>query len=799
MESNETGKRKRSQGVACLIKRVRQKRVRARAPDARAPPEREGPTVNDLALEMRRAILLRLDDWRDVTACLCAAWCFHGALTQHDVWITKYAPSSGKLLTASDEPLAAYEAVYERWGIASPDFTYGGLCALAKAGRLEHFTWLDARIAAIERCRRAVRIKEAHGPGPHFGIDLPRKSPKTSVIPESGSSDGHVRTLHPTVVCNLDATIHRKQQLDGFNTILNVSHVPYPPILPSSHDRKVVRHMSRAVSAYSQDDYDGKDEDGEYLDDYRMDQYVGGGYEDGGDEGEGMERQPSPIDPYLARVYIRIGICAIEQAREPIVRYIVKAHADLEERMMPALFEAASLWSRLSIVQTLHDHALAAASRVLAVQNPQDADASSCSGDIDDVARYMSDEEDDGGDDGDDDDDDKAEPSYLDMWRWTRARIRHRFRLTDRDDLDELVHRWCPRHMPVGTHSRMTPEVCGHYRALRCTTELPLTPSVFNAVIENGHVDVARWMLDQPRAPHDRPLLCKRDSVNHAASQGHIQMVQWLHDSRIKRCSTATLVKCIRSRICSEDNVINLLQWATCPPLPDTHERGQAPDQRTLGGTCRVPEWRDANVAIEAATFDRPEVVRWLYETYPDAVTIEAMRSAARWANPDVLLYLASVGVATLAECDALRLAASSLDYRRKCLQYSHAPVPVVTPERVVSALGSLHAAGAPYTLAAFYSALHSCCRPIIGAMIQLYGTAPEMDPDAAMRDAAHVNHIDTMRFVRDNLPGARVCVAAAVMRANGDPDTRIICLGRCRCDSCRSARARRLRRPAQN
>ena len=130
-------------------------------------------------------------------------------------------------------------------------------------------------------------------------------------------------------------------------------------------------------------------------------------------------------------------------------------------------------------------------------------------------------------------------------------------------------------------------------------------------------------------------------------------------------------------------------------------------------------------------------------------------------------------------------------------------------PGTVSSALDALARAGAPYDPKALRIVMQRKCITGVAVLVKHYakeglsnGSAaatsprgrplpaslakPVLTADDVIIEAVRADHVSTIRWVRDNVCGARLCVAIAEMRRLGRDPGRIASLGKCRCSHCR-------------
>nr|UMO78224.1 hypothetical protein [Pandoravirus belohorizontensis] len=411
------------------------------------------------------------------------------------------------------------------------------------------------------------------------------------------------------------------------------------------------------------------------------------------------------------------------------------------------------------------------------------------------------------------------------------------------------VHRWCrdvfvpvPPTSPLAS-SGSPLSVLTYLKAAGCPAAPKPTPFAMGMAISAGLLRVAAWLDALPEVqarPHQLGR-CSRRDIDRAAANGHYGVVRWVHERGIRRCALSTLLAGIRSG--HHQGRADFVRWALAeedplwsrgkdPAEPDRRGADHAnaapatdawtsrpPAARERPPPARVPEWRDGLLAIEAAKVGALDVVRWLYETHPEMVTLEAARAAASTCNADVAIYLHEVGVAPLAAYPCLRRASEQVPQGERRSRQS--------VDRVAEALDKLAAAGAPYDAQVLANVVRHQCAPALRIIVERYcvGSAGAADPVSRrgsslpppsllpsssawpvrerrpppspwptpadiMRAAVEADRLDMIRWVRDNVKGARLCVGVAAMRAAGRKANRIAALGRCRCAECKPCAA---------
>nr|UDO46977.1 hypothetical protein [Pandoravirus massiliensis] len=357
-------------------------------------------------------------------------------------------------------------------------------------------------------------------------------------------------------------------------------------------------------------------------------------------------------------------------------------------------------------------------------------------------------------------------------------------------------HRWCgsaPRARLPATDSLEPMAVFDHLVAVGCPTATDIHGGTLGPMLANGVMGLVVWLHKQTRVPQRR---CTRRNMDEAASRGHFAAVRWAHEQGMRRCALSTLVAAVRS--CAHRGTLDFVRWAL----------GQ--EDATHRRPPRVPEWRDGLLAIEAARAGAVDVVRWLYENHPETVTMQAARAATTACNAEVAIYLHEVGVAPFDAYRPLRRVTAQL-----CNDEANRPMGHPTTRQIIAALGALAAAGAPYDTKALEQAAMSHCGPALALFAKHYcrpdcalGDEPMAasggcddarprkaacalpTPDDIMAAAVRSNHLDTIRWVKKNIPDTRLCLAIEMMRAGKERQTRINALGKCSCPACKLGRS---------
>ncbi|AVK77539.1 hypothetical protein pmac_cds_851 [Pandoravirus macleodensis] len=353
-------------------------------------------------------------------------------------------------------------------------------------------------------------------------------------------------------------------------------------------------------------------------------------------------------------------------------------------------------------------------------------------------------------------------------------------------------HEWCGSALRArlpATDALEPMTVMDHLVNVGCPTATDINGGSLGLALANGIMGLVVWLHRQARVPQHR---CTRRNVDDAASRGHFAAVRWAHEQGMRRCALSTLVAGVGSRA---QGTLDFVRWALGQEDPSQPPR-----------LARVPEWRDGLLAIEAARAGAVDVVRWLYENHPETVTAQAARAATTACHADVAIYLHRVGVAPFDTYRPLRrvIAQISDDVNRAT---GHP-----TARQAVAALDALAAAGAPYDAKALEQAAASRHAPTLGVFAKHYcvpgrilyssesptasGAWPRKAAcalptlDDIMLAAARSDHLETIRWVKNSIPGARLCLAIDMMRAARQKHTRINALGKCSCSTCKPARS---------
>lgn len=373
---------------------------------------------------------------------------------------------------------------------------------------------------------------------------------------------------------------------------------------------------------------------------------------------------------------------------------------------------------------------------------------------------------------------------------------------SNRADVVDVVHRfleangarheWCGIALRTGlpaTDALEPMTVMDHLVNVGCPTATDINAGSLGLALANGIMGLVVWLHRQTRVPQHR---CTRRNVDDAASRGHFAAVRWAHEQGMRRCALSTLVAGVGSRA---QGTLDFVRWALGQEDPSQPPR-----------SARVPEWRDGLLAIEAARAGAVDVVRWLYENHPETVTAQAARVATTACHADVAIYLHRVGVAPFDTYRPLRRVIAQIgDDTNRAIGHP-------TARRAVAALDALAAAGAPYDAKALEQAAASHHAPTLGVFARHYcvpgrilhsseppttsGAWPRKAAcalptfDDIMLAAARSGHLGTIRWVKNSIPGARLCLAIDMMRAAKEKHTRINALGKCSCPACKPARS---------
>lgn len=273
---------------------------------------------------------------------------------------------------------------------------------------------------------------------------------------------------------------------------------------------------------------------------------------------------------------------------------------------------------------------------------------------------------------------------------------------------------------------------CPHAHALMCSAP--------GHAVAQGHVSLARWAV----ARLGQSAHCTRRDIEVAARQGHAAAVRWAHTSGLRRCSPAVIEAAARGNgPATAAGCIELLMWATGDP-----RRRLAP---------AVPEWRDAQIALAAASTDNVAVMQWISQAHPECVTPESARRAATTGNTGVILLLHRTRLVALDAWPSLkRIAAKG------------------TREAVLA----VAQAGAPYDARALKVGIKRKSTGIIQVLCEHYGD--QIDKVQVMRIAGDACAFKIARSIMKLLPGA--CLLNA--RAPGQ-EVPLRTIGNCKCFQC--------------
>lgn len=669
-----------------------------------------------LSPEMMRAILLYLDRWSDIVACLCAAVCFHGVLAPSDVWPIKYAPETGWRLTRSQEPVEAYKAVYRRWGVSVEDFDFEGMRHLAKAGMLPQLVWLDERVDSIvahratllsmdlslvetdvpwplmERCRAAFRARrQRHRTD---GISSPEApmSPVPSMMAADSDDAGQTATGNETLASAVPSTVW-----DG-NIGRTVKRRVCIPLHPSRLSIRLDRILDEKVS-------------------------------DNGDPRAAAERG-------------KVAREAASHGRADIVLYLLATHRNDPFRLVWEVMSAAIAAGHIAVLEAVHTYA-----RSLGASDGGGG------GGMDDGGAH------------------RWCPAHT-------VHADGHGSAASAHVLDYLEGVACPLALKVGSDAFDNAVsggkvVMAQWIASRCDFDgyslwprstrddneaIVCVRSTVDLASRNGHFDVVRWLHESGiKRCAMTTLLAAVESSRPGADV--CAFLAW--------ATTPVPVVTPPSSTPFGDD----------PSTPDSAGRPHAdtmPEEKKarFGQRCPVPEWRDARLGIRAAEVGNIAVARWLCETHPDAVTSEIARHAATHLHIDIVVYLNDIGMVGLDECRALRRAVSNVD--SACGTYDLARF----APKVADAVRTLAKAGASFDPAALFYAMRAQCFEVIEALVLCYARSGSIDPRAVMVDAAKIGHLNVPRWVRDNVHGACLCVAVKVMtsrweKTHAHPGTR--------------------------
>lgn len=859
----------------------------------------------DMPLEMVREIVLRLDRWRDVAACRVTARCFRTALSDKELWALKYGPATAIDVTRTAMPVAVYQTLYARWDFCVRGFGATGLYNLAHAGLTEQFKWIDNRLVRLLyrqfdainlyafRCSDARPATRPHVLPITFA-DLPahgRTAPFFDAIVQETQGAAHAVNLLVESLHESDAVPPKSR-----STFTRTDSRRVPGVgPPRAATHTVPAAPTGAPTAAAAVPHVGAT-NGPGL------------------EKTVQDVKSVYIGAYSACAFmIRIEAAqmAARMGHMAIVDYLFNAYPALFTVALDGVLEAAARRDRVAVIDAMHRLVEKWGPHVVSYWNVDIASrmtqARSLAGAVNPmellsmrVIRTL-------GAPAPVHPLQHVQPvtarnvitAWSALWetikkatpvRTPATMITAAISTAAAAVAPKVVATGAPTHSPFGGHYGAPLPGASHAHA-RCrftslgavalrhgatgvlswlaANKCPGAPhmddSLLSMMVENGHMVCVKWLVGRTALPPstdfatyvaarrrdgDRFWRCRHNSLLHAIRHGHVEMVRWVHEMGIKRCSIKSLQAAASS---SDPRAIRVIQWAATPrsryaalrdfyaastptdrpqhaertapilylaprgaidgavtvampdptamtaydallggapaPKPTEAKRSALDDEAcgmsaraTDGDDCPVPEWRDAQLAITAAGVGRRDIVQWLHETHPGSVTIEAARAAASLCHTDVIIYLHQAGVASLDACNAMGRLGKDLPLTSN-------------PTSTIQAIHALALAGASYHPAVLRRAMAAKSASMADAIMEHYDA--HVDPTIAMRMAVEADSLTMIRWVRDTVPGARLCTGLRMLAELDKRPKRIARLGRCKCDDCEAEhKAPRRRRP---
>lgn len=132
------------------------------------------------------------------------------------------------------------------------------------------------------------------------------------------------------------------------------------------------------------------------------------------------------------------------------------------------------------------------------------------------------------------------------------------------------------------------------------------TMDAMNAAAANGHLDMVKWLLEHTKVG------CTMKAMDGAARGGHLEVVKWRHEHTDGGCTSKAMDGAARS------GALDVMKWLQ---------------------TNRSEGCSKASVA-KAAQHGHVRVLRWLHEKYPDKWSAAAMDNAAMGGHFEAVLLL---------------------------------------------------------------------------------------------------------------------------------------------------------------
>lgn len=159
------------------------------------------------------------------------------------------------------------------------------------------------------------------------------------------------------------------------------------------------------------------------------------------------------------------------------------------------------------------------------------------------------------------------------------------------------------------------------------------TAAAMDGAAKNGHFDVVKWLHAM------RSEGCTVAAMNRAAANGHLQIVRWLHNNRREGCTTAAMDNA------ASNGHLQVIEW-----LDDHRSEGctsVAIDSAAANGHLDVVQWlhernkRCTHLAMDrAAGNGHLEMIQWLHANRSEGCTTQACDNAARHGRLSTLRWL---------------------------------------------------------------------------------------------------------------------------------------------------------------
>lgn len=165
---------------------------------------------------------------------------------------------------------------------------------------------------------------------------------------------------------------------------------------------------------------------------------------------------------------------------------------------------------------------------------------------------------------------------------------------------------------------------------LKVSHEIKLTPHLIDAAAANGHLAMVQWLHDRQTFPAiGRWLRKKSNAMDNAATNGHLDVLKWLHKHHYKGCSKDAMDNA------AANGHLEVVKW-----LHVNRAEGctiKAMNLAAKHGHLKVLQWLHANrsegcdrfAMVDAAKQGHERVVWFLYTCRNESSTSEAMDAAA--------------------------------------------------------------------------------------------------------------------------------------------------------------------------